>query len=148
MGATVMFRGRKQFCKAVMFVSLVATTIVVPMQGTASAAPAASDRVAQAGSDASACRYVANKNGVFTLRGCAYFEDYDEILRACDERGDGLRVSAQLYWNGATRASVADSNGADAGCGRRDLAIAEDTAVWVRVCVETTGCSEWVPARS
>ncbi|NIJ10853.1 hypothetical protein FHU38_001197 [Saccharomonospora amisosensis] len=77
------------------------------------------------------------------LRGSGHFTAHGEHLYACDERSDGSGVTAYLYWDGATRASVGDSNGAASGCGHRNLSIAENTTVWLAVCAEGLGCTDW-----
>ena len=127
--------------KLLMFLLMVSSVLALP--SAASAAEMATDKASQAGTDAVVCRYLND-----TLRGCASFQDYGEHLYACDERADGRSVTAQLYWSGAIRATVSDSNGAQSGCGHRNLAIAENTTVYVRVCLEGTGCSAYVPAKS
>ena len=78
-----------------------------------------------------------------TIRGCAGFQAYDEILAVCDRRADGRRVVGQAYWAGKIRATVEDRNGATKPCYGKDLSIAEGTAVWVRVWVEGLGFTRW-----
>ncbi|RZS36835.1 hypothetical protein EV193_10669 [Herbihabitans rhizosphaerae] len=78
------------------------------------------------------------------LRGQGYFYSYGEHLYACDRSADGRTVTSQLYWDGAVRASVADGNGASAGCGHRNLEIAEGKYVLLRVCLSGVGCTAWV----
>lgn len=76
--------------------------------------------------------------------GYSVFVPRGEHLYACDTRADGHGVTAQLYWRGKIRASVKDHNGAKAGCGHKNLSIAEGTPVKLRTCVSGIGCTRWV----
>jgi len=110
--------------------------------GVSSAAPTAEETTASptsaTGTSVAVCKYYGG-----TLRGCASFRHYGEILTACDRRADGRRVTAQLYWSGAVRASVYDRNGAASGCTSANLSIAEGRTVYLRVCIGGLGCSSW-----
>lgn len=112
-----------------------------PLDDTPIASSAASDNddATLASQDVSVYAYdSANR-----LRGSGHFTAHGEHLYACDENSDGRGVTAYLYWNGATRASVGDSNGSASGCGHRNLGIAENIDVWLAVCVEGLGCTDW-----
>ncbi|OXM56097.1 hypothetical protein CFP71_14800 [Amycolatopsis thailandensis] len=79
------------------------------------------------------------------MYGYAAFKPDGEHLYACDTRADGRSVKAEIRW-GTKKASVTDSNGAKAGCGHKNLSIAEGTRVQFRVVVEGIGAYPWVNA--
>lgn len=76
--------------------------------------------------------------------GYAAFRPYGEHLYACDTRADGRWVKAEIRWGNKSE-SVVDSNGAQDGCGHKDLSIKEGTSVKFRVVVEGIGASPWIP---
>ncbi|WP_328994168.1 hypothetical protein OG394_07110 [Kribbella sp. NBC_01245] len=128
---------RRTVIRGLALAGVAATTAV--MAPGANAAPAReAGPTAVTGANASICKAYAG-----TVRGCAYFRAYDELLIACDRRGDGRSVYAQLYWNGAIRAQVKDRNGATSGCYGLDLSLPEGKAVWVRTYVQGVGFSSW-----
>jgi hypothetical protein len=73
------------------------------------------------------------------LRGYGTFFASNNHLEACDTSRDGKGVRTELFWSGATRATVGDGNGSTPGCGGKNVSIAEGTAVSLRVCTESIG---------
>jgi hypothetical protein len=108
-------------------------------------APQAASAEAQPGSLAGAGTITGTmaNNQLSVVYGYAVFNPNGEHLYACDTRADGRSVTAHAYWNGADRARVTDGNGARAGCGHRNLSIAEGTQVWLALCVQGIGCTSW-----
>lgn len=132
---------RKNVMRGIALAGVAATTAIMA-PGASQAAPAReTGPTAAAGTNAAVCKYYAG-----TVRGCAGFRAYDEHLIVCDRRADGRSVVAQLYWSGAIRAAVRDTNGAKSPCYYKDLSIAEGRPVYLRVWVQGVGYSSWVRA--
>jgi hypothetical protein len=84
---------------------------------------------------------------IYTTNGSArgYFQNVGEHLWACDEAADGKRAITFLYWNGAWRGDVEDTDGANGNCNETNLSIVDGTSVWLEVCIKngTYGALEY-----
>lgn len=84
---------------------------------------------------------ILNSNDV--VLGGIIFQGNGETAEVCDDNSDGDFVHGYIAWNGTTH-ELTDTNGASTGCAHADYSIAENTPVYVWLCIDNVGCTDTV----
>lgn len=86
-------------------------------------------------------------NSSNVLLGGVIFQGYGETAEVCDDHADGNYVHGYIAWNG-TAHELTDTNGAASGCAHADYSIAENTPVYVWLCIDNVGCTDTVQTQA
>lgn len=116
----------------------VLVTGVAGADGQPAAAPSSASASVPSGTAAE-----EGQASVYNRYGQVFFMGLGEHMFAKDGREDGRSVTAQLYWDGAIRASVKDPTGSKSGVGHKNLSISNGKTVYLRMCVSGVGCTAW-----
>ncbi len=126
-------------------VALVATTLLAATTATAAPNVAAANCRPDTRVDLPDFKIDCRSPGGVFMGSGIYFEQSGsyEVIKACDARTDGRKVSLTIEWDfaGGGSKTVFDTNEGGAGCGRDALNLREGYQYYIYTCVQTMGCS-------